>query len=554
MASEDPNTRVDLFISYHDTETLSSHIKTHEVASATEAVVRRRARNQGKFPSIFLKSSTRGPISATIDAILQARTGGAALFLLTPSFFSGLSCVAVLNVFLKLRLLPNVKFKLRFVCLGWTASAIWSSSLVNERVPTLDGLPLELEITLTDIQDISARLSDVVFRSWECTEEDLTPHSLPTLLGPDRMKTFLTLQNVFTPDYLPYVRNMFGLGNDITHILDALNRLSMQGDVTQYKVQRLHDLITIRNSTFQEQHRRMVEAYERKWMDSNKLDWGNDLQQNLFAIMESGAMPDSSSRRPPQREPADAFKKHFDTPPPTCSELFDFESCDENNNPITAEGRLRQEVLKLVNGEGDIAPPASGDRRCAILRMGGVGKTTALRALRKERLVVSACIDGICFLEFGQYADDQKVIKQVARCVQDFRGVKLSQAMTASSLSDVLEKSAKWFQNKKILLICDDLWKNRNPVGYLTDLTILLRDAPKSMLFISTRDRNIADNVGAIVKFAPIVAEDVKALGILEKYVPDIKREPYVSDNAVKDGVQRILKTCAGLPLALAIA
>lgn len=84
--------------------------------------------------------------------------------------------------------------------------------------------------------------------------------------------------------------------------------------------------------------------------------------------------------------------------------------------------------------------------------MGGVGKTTGLRALYHNKEMKKTFRDEICFLEFGHEADYHKVIEQVARCVLEFGGERLSLAMNkSSSLSDVIAKGAAWLHSKTVL-------------------------------------------------------------------------------------------------------
>lgn len=110
-----------------------------------------------------------------------------------------------------------------------------------------------------------------------------------------------------------------------------------------------------------------------------------------------------------------------------------------------------------------------------------MGKTIALRALCYEEQVKKAYSDGICFLEFGEDADDRKVIKQVARCVLDFAG----RDLPSCSLSEALYEFATWLRSKAVLLICDDLCRNKNKYAYLHNLIKLLRHAPRSSLVIA---------------------------------------------------------------------
>eukprot|EP00171_Calliarthron_tuberculosum_P023393 IDg23393t1 len=133
------------------------------------------------------------------------------------------------------------------------------------------------------------------------------------------------------------------------------------------------------------------------------------------------------------QEISDVFEAHFDKPSISRSVVLDFESCDATGTPITAEGRLRRKVLELIEEEAIGGVSAIGKQRGGVHGMGGVGKTTALRGLCHDELVKQAYKDGICFLEFGQDANEQKVINEVARCMRDLGGIKLAQEMCKAS-------------------------------------------------------------------------------------------------------------------------
>lgn len=125
--------------------------------------------------------------------------------------------------------------------------------------------------------------------------------------------------------------------------------------------------------------------------------------------------------------------------------------------------------------------------------MGGVGKTTALRALCHELQVREYFPDGICSMEFGQESNDGKVFREVKHCVTKFGGNKMRKRIEEDgTLEGGVDYASEWLSSKAVLLVCDDLWPREHmALGYLPVLKKLLRDAPDSGLLISTRDWNI---------------------------------------------------------------
>lgn len=74
---------------------------------------------------------------------------------------------------------------------------------------------------------------------------------------------------------------------------------------------------------------------------------------------------------------------------------------------------------------------------------------------------------------------------------------------SSNSLYDVLQRAALWMRNRKSLLVCEDLRrKKENKYGYINAITSLLRYAPRIILVISNRDRNIAQRADEIVEFS----------------------------------------------------
>eukprot|EP00171_Calliarthron_tuberculosum_P005706 IDg5706t1 len=173
------------------------------------------------------------------------------------------------------------------------------------------------------------------------------------------------------------------------------------------------------------------------------------------------------------------FVKHFDRPEFPQHVVLDYKTPDQNGGPVTAEGRLMRTVIALSRGGETRGVSAVGS-----LGMGGVGKTTALRALCHAEKVKEAYPDGIWFMEFGQDARDEKVAARIRRCVENSGGEAVAKEMAkAGSLSKAIEVASAWLRKRKILLVCDDLWPiETEDVGYVCELKTLLEDSNGSVL------------------------------------------------------------------------
>eukprot|EP00171_Calliarthron_tuberculosum_P001799 IDg1799t1 len=203
------------------------------------------------------------------------------------------------------------------------------------------------------------------------------------------------------------------------------------------------------------------------------------------------------------REVESKFKLLFDKPEIPPNVVLDFETSE------TSEGRLLATLMSLSHSDGRRGVSALGAQG-----MGGVGKTTALRALCYEKQVIEKFIHGVCFLEFGQDATDGKFIGEVKRCIENLGG-KTEEAIT---VDQAVKVASRWLCDKSVLVVCDDLWPHDDSEkGYLPKMQDILRNAPKSALLISTRDRKIARRVGKSVEFDCLEQRGTKARDIFMK-------------------------------------
>ena len=186
-----------------------------------------------------------------------------------------------------------------------------------------------------------------------------------------------------------------------------------------------------------------------------------------------------------------------------------------------------------------------------------MGKTTLSKAKCSAGSVQGMFVDGVCFMEFGENAMFQKVREEICRCARKFGGKELAEEMKRAPIfRDVVNQAAEWLEGRAALLVCDDLWAtDDNELGYVPELKNFLRDAPKSVLLISTRDWMIARAVSSSpMSFEFVEPKGPRARKILCKTAFGDNWEEITSNWNAESEFAGLLDVCAGLPLALGIA
>ncbi len=245
----------------------------------------------------------------------------------------------------------------------------------------------------------------------------------------------------------------------------------------------------------------------------------------------------------PQTTKHETFAPHFDSPDVPYGMALDFCSME------TQEGQLLRKFLELRE-KGSVDGISAVGRGSAMHGMGGVGKTTTLRAICYREEVRKAFPDGICFLEFGQNAKDINVQRQLERCIENFGGVSVAAKMEEqSSLEGVIHQAARWLREKEVLFVCDDLWRSpTSEYGYLPLLKRLLVDAPRSKLLVSTRDQKIAKEVSEnCVTFGTLLPHGPSARNLLGQFVFGETDIETLKKPDIQGYFEKILNVCAGL-------
>ena len=132
---------------------------------------------------------------------------------------------------------------------------------------------------------------------------------------------------------------------------------------------------------------------------------------------------------------------------------------------------------------------------------------------------------------------------------------------SSKSLEYVVSITSSWFSNRKVLFICDDLWKHSSRIrandtasssqtSYFNQLQGLLDGNPESHMVISTRDGAIATEAGTTVLFESRSYDEARAIFMKSaKWDEKVMREC-----ASEDLVKQVLERCGGIPLLLSLA
>ncbi|CDF36581.1 WD40-repeat containing protein [Chondrus crispus] len=219
-----------------------------------------------------------------------------------------------------------------------------------------------------------------------------------------------------------------------------------------------------------------------------------------------------------------------------------------DGSPNTCEARLKEAVLS-TDRNSHIGATATGK--------GGVGKTCALRAIAHDDDIKAQFSGGVYFMSLGKDANVGRLIEQLCIAVEASGGKQVAAEMREQSeLRRVLTKMRAWFNTRVCLFIIDDVWAvNGIDACILQKLSTLAAATgdirERSRLLYSTRDSELKQ-VGKRVTFEPREREgneSVRMLMLASGAKPEEANNP-----RCKEAVSKILKLCAGLPLALNVA
>ena len=221
----------------------------------------------------------------------------------------------------------------------------------------------------------------------------------------------------------------------------------------------------------------------------------------------------------------------------------DFSSTDTDGNPSTVEGKLRLELLNSTRNY---------DRIFTIQGPNGVGKTTILQLLSRDREIQDHYSNGVHCVKLGPDRKIVTVIKQIANAVRRSGGANQAEKVEmCCSIADAMSLVSEWFIGKRFLLLVDDVREHKQ-LG--STFLMLLRDmiaiSDNAAMIFTTRDPVIA-NIGKVFKLDCRESQGPESRMILFRHA----RQDYRSrlNDASEKAITNLLDICEGLPVAHSI-
>lgn len=249
------------------------------------------------------------------------------------------------------------------------------------------------------------------------------------------------------------------------------------------------------------------------------------------------------------RTEGDEFRSTTKVTPNPANVVFDFESRDEEGNAITYEGKVKEALTRSPSFcsaifDGKVTGATGG---------GGIGKSCAVRALQHVREVREMFEDGIYEISLGMNATTSKLIDEVCECIEASGGRFLAKELSGeNNVYRVLRKAGEWFKDRKMLLIVDDVWENKDiTLDIFAYLKWLLGVKGSKMVFTS-RSSRMEECADKVIEFEPRGVYSKESKRILLKNADMNEFGSVVQENMEK--FKELLEICGGLPVALAIA
>jgi tetratricopeptide (TPR) repeat protein len=200
--------------------------------------------------------------------------------------------------------------------------------------------------------------------------------------------------------------------------------------------------------------------------------------------------------------------------------------------PLPGNFVPRPEVLESLR-LAVMAEGTANNMAVATLRaMGGAGKTVMAQALCHDDVIQVAFPDGVIWLTIGQeHPDLISIMREAAKVLGD----PLNRYDTLEGATNQLRTT---LQEKAALLVLDDVWD-------VTHASPFRAEAPRSRLFITTRDSRIATALGAREVPLGLLTEE-QALQVLSNWSQQ-------SVESLTPEAHTVTEECGHLPLALAM-
>uniref|UniRef100_A0ACD5TAU7 Uncharacterized protein n=1 Tax=Avena sativa TaxID=4498 RepID=A0ACD5TAU7_AVESA len=193
------------------------------------------------------------------------------------------------------------------------------------------------------------------------------------------------------------------------------------------------------------------------------------------------------------------------------------------------------ELMKILSEGAE--PSQTNLKIVSIVGFGGLGKTPLAKALYDK---VSKTYDYQGFVPVGQNQCTKKVLsdilfeldKELHKAAE-----RLDERQLINQLQEVLAR-------KRYFIVIDDLW---DIPTWETIRHAFMDSHPDSRIIITTRNHDVATNAGGIYRMKPLSDDNSKMLF----HTRTCGAEGVSQDNQQDEVINKILKKCAGVPLAI---
>jgi len=217
------------------------------------------------------------------------------------------------------------------------------------------------------------------------------------------------------------------------------------------------------------------------------------------------------------------------------------DAVDANPAATSVDSRLvgtdvpRDDIINRM----DMSDP--GLKMVSIVGMGGVGKTTLARAVYDQLLSLFDCS---AFVSLSLNPNMKKVFSNMLRQLDDEKYRDISEANWEEQ--QLMDELRQLLQGKRYLIVIDDIWDSKS---WQTIRDTMVDNNLGSRIIATTRKPEVVEKVSTVYELKPLSYDDSKTLfwetvfGSGDKY-HDIQRD---------SKIDKILKDCAGMPLAIII-
>ncbi|CAD6252774.1 unnamed protein product [Miscanthus lutarioriparius] len=201
----------------------------------------------------------------------------------------------------------------------------------------------------------------------------------------------------------------------------------------------------------------------------------------------------------------------------------------------------RDELISMLNlsQPDDDAPDKKTIKKVSIVGVGGLGKTTLAKAVYDK---LKSQYDCGAFVSVGRDHDLVKVFKDILFDHDKNRSENIHN--TGRGVDLLIREVREFLENKRYFIVIDDVWE----VSTWEAIELsLVENNHGSKVITTTRKFNVAEEAGEVYKLKPLSFDDSTKLFYTRIFGADRK---YL-DNQPNDVSDKIIKKCAGIPLAI---